>query len=375
MIYCGFYYCPEKSRTAEGSAAAAKKTDYVASLIKKEIDDVTILSPCWLTGKSGFQRGFVTHTPGGVTVRYGASFCSKNPYVNKLSVLVSLSWLFVRLMRSKKGEVIFAYHSPYLAAPLRFVKALKSIKIILEVEEKYSQAYGIKGKPAFRERRLFDIADAYVFSNGLLADDINISSKPQTVLYGVYRARPRIITQGTQHIHIVYAGVIDKNEGGAAAAARAAEYVPDNYRVHIIGHGDAESLTELKKLIDGNPELTNKVRFDGLKQGAEYEDYMGKCHIGLNPRKTDARYGCYAFPSKVVDYLSLGLRVVSSRMECIVQSPFDGYVCYCESVSASDIAKAITAASLGPQPDITVLFRRLERDFAASLKKIYCELK
>jgi hypothetical protein len=110
-----------------------------------------------------------------------------------------------------------------------------------------------------------------------------------------------------------------------------------------------------------------KVCFEGKKSGEEYVAFMQSCHIGLNPQKAGSDYMDNAFPSKVLNYLGLGLDVVTSRLKCIELSPIDGIVSYIEDESGESIARAILTADIGNRERNIAKIRELDLDFVERL--------
>src|SRR5690606_35053088 len=101
----------------------------------------------------------------------------------------------------------------------------------------------------------------------------------------------------------------------------AMNYLPNKYRLHILGFGNNSDIEELKKLIN----YVNKekgyecCRYYGSLDGEKYSEFLLDCDIGLNPQK-EGEYMDFAFPSKILSYLAHGLEVVSTRIKSVEQS-------------------------------------------------------
>lgn len=94
-----------------------------------------------------------------------------------------------------------------------------------------------------------------------------------------------------------------------------------SYKISVIGFGDVENIKKLKQEIELLNEISDcKVRYDGEKKGQEYIDYLSNCDIGLSTQIATGEYLKYSFPSKMLSYMSVGLRVVSSNIECVKKS-------------------------------------------------------
>lgn len=94
---------------------------------------------------------------------------------------------------------------------------------------------------------MFDIADAFILSNDLLDGKINKYRKPSIVIYGTYKVEQKIVEKFNDgKIHAIYAGTFDANKGGAQIAIQAAEYLPENYHIHICGFGTEQDTENIK---------------------------------------------------------------------------------------------------------------------------------
>ena len=92
-----------------------------------------------------------------------------------------------------------------------------------------------------------------------------------------------------------------------------------------------------------------------MKYNVLYEGYIGEDElnktllnydIGLATQNPYLPFNNSSFPSKIVNYLSCGLNVVSSKSESVIESPFnDTLYYYDEDDTGENCAKAIIEAS------------------------------
>ena len=155
-------------------------------------------------------------------------------------------------------ELSLGYYNIILLA-----KRIRKFRLLLEVEEIYQDVSPVPHMLRLWEYRTFRIADGYIFSTELLNEKINVARKPCVVIYGTYRVEPQIAVRpddGT--VHVVYAGTFDIRKGGAAAAA-AAEFLPGNYHVHILGFGNEKDTAQIRRIIEQTASRsTAKVTFE-----------------------------------------------------------------------------------------------------------------
>jgi len=172
-------------------------------------------------------------------------------------------------------------------------------------------------------------------------------------------------------VHVVYAGTLDSRKGGAFVAAASAEFLDENYHVHIIGFGTREQTNHLESIVDRiNKESEAIVSYDGLLMGEDYVRFLQKCHIGLSTQNPDGEYNNTSFPSKILSYLANGLRVVTIRIEAIERSVIGDKVYYYEEQDPREIASVISRIDLNQTYDSRQVINGLDAEFSDRLMKL-----
>ncbi|MDN5650258.1 MAG: glycosyltransferase, partial [Acinetobacter sp.] len=250
-----------------------------------------------------------------------------------------------------------------------FFKKIKNFKLILEVEENYSAVWGENETKIEEENNNILKADKFIFVNDIFPKRIGVKL-PYIICYGDYRNNLKENNNKTnlvekEKITMVYAGLIsDGVYPDIYLAVDAMLYLNNNYILKIIGYGEDSSIQNLINYIQGKG-LSNRVIFDGMYKGVEYSNYLRCCDIGLNPRVLDNMLSNYTFPSKVLTYLSHGLPVVSTDIDCIKLSKIATAVSFSKQVLAESFADAIKEVNL--EHDVTKILDDLDTDFKESL--------
>ena len=268
----------------------------------------------------------------------------------------------------KKNEKILVYHSIWITVPILIAQKIKKFKIILEVEEIYQDVMTLH--PFFDkwENKMLHNADAYLFSTDILPHKLKIK-KPYCVIYGSYSVEEKINTPSNDNkIHVVYAGIIDQEKKGAFNALASAQYLPENFVLHIIGFGDTKTLLPLIK--KQNETTLCKTYFHGKKMGSEYVSFCQGCHIGLSTQKMDGAYLQSSFPSKILSYLGMGLNVVSCSIKCVELSKISTFVTYYHEDNYEKIANAIIECSKNLQQDSRTYITKLHNDFKSEVNEL-----
>ena len=310
MKYLAFYDIVEnKAENRNIVLAATNKLKYIFECIDALGIKCEIISASATKNKKTVRHK-VLNISDNVTLDLPFSFGNINKITLALNIILIHIELFFKLMKMKKNETLVVYHSLYYMRLVALIKKIKKFRLILEVEEIYGDVIG-KSKVSQNELKFFDIADAYIFPTELLNEKVNKSGKPHVFIYGTYRVEEdRKCKFDDGKIHAVYAGTFDPRKGGGFAAAAAGK-LDFNYHIHIIGFGTEKDKKSLQDSIVKLAKTTScKVTYDGLLSGEEYIRFIQSCHIGLSTQNPDADFNETSFPSKVLSYMSNGLRVV-----------------------------------------------------------------
>lgn len=306
-----------------------------------------------------------------------------NPIFKVLSILLANIQLFIELMKISSKECVIVYHSLGYMKVVQLTHFFKKYKLILEVEEVYADVVNDQ-KTRKKEINFLKTADAYIFPTQLLDQTINVENKPSVIIHGSYLVEPEKVckhrSQKTDDvsdkiIHCVYAGTFDPRKGGAIAAAAAAEYLPSNYHMHILGFGTDQEIDNMKYEISEIKKRSKaSISYDGLLSGEEYIKFVQSCDIGLSTQNPEADFNATSFPSKILSYLANGLRVVSIRIPAIEKSDIAEKIYFYDKQTPHDIAKAIECVNTTDDYDSRALIQTLSDKFELELKSVLDEL-
>lgn len=340
--YFTYYGCNDPLRQRDNSPAADSKIDYIVNVLNRCGYSVDLIS-CAPSACRHSISGYVEKR-GINTLRYFSSFGRKGRIWRKCNNLYMQMRFFLWCMVNiKRYEDVIVYHS--LGYDAIFIKLfhLKHIHIIGEIEEIYQDVHKQRKKIAKNEYAFIDKCSKYMFPTTLLNEKLNATNKPVVVVHGVYSVEPikeQKFDDGM--VHVVYGGTLDPNKGGGAAAAAAAEFLPKNFHVHICGFGDP---TQIKSIVaDVSTRSKAVVTFEGELKGDEYKRFIQKCHIGLSTQNPNAAFNVTSFPSKILVYLSNGLKVVSIRIPVVEKSVVAECLSFYDEQTPQIIAKAIENA-------------------------------
>lgn len=357
------YACENRKYTL----SAKNKIDYIVEAINKTGKRVDMISVAGTQDKKCY-KGRKDELSFG-TLKCFPTISAANSVLRIFNIFLMQIFLFFYLLKhAKKDENILVYHSVGYGNAIAWAKKIKRFKIILEVEEVYQDVKSLGKKFDKREYRDFGIADKYIFPTELLNEKINKENKPYCVIHGTYKVEEdRKEAFDDNKIHVVYAGTFDPRKGGVTAAA-AAEFLPENYHIHILGFGSEKEKNEIKKKIKETNKFSKaEVTFDGLLAGEEYIRFIQKCQIGLSTQNPNADFNATSYPSKILSYMSNGLRVVSIKIPAIESSAVGKDLYYYEKQTPEEIAKAIMSVDLNDSYDGRKIIMELDKKFTLDI--------
>lgn len=375
MKYIGYYSPVSKLPMRSVSLAARNKMDYTISVLNKLHYTVEVISPATTILGSQGVRGSFDSISDNVKLKLFSMFPNKNRLTAILNNKLTKIKLFLFLLRhTSKNEPVLVYHSLATSKIIRWAKKIKGFKIILELNEIYSDVSNSLKKRRKEELKIINVANGFLFANDLMNKEFNKNGLPYAVEYGVY-SKAQLVSQRFKDgkIHVVYAGTLDPDKGGAEAAAEAAIYLPENYHIHILGFGDSNQKMNILKVID-NLKLRTKcgISYDGVLDGKDFIKFLQKCHIGLSTQNPNAAFNDTSFPSKILTYLANGLQVVSVNIPAISESKIASAITFYNRQTPKEIAHAIESVeNFNPRFDILKkLDEKLENDLSKLFSKI-----
>ena len=89
--------------------------------------------------------------------------------------------------------------------------------------------------------------------------------------------------------------------------------------------------------------------------------------MGFTTQNSDAAFNETSFPSKVLSYLSNGLRVVSVRIKAIEISKVADLMCFYDGDNPENVANAVKSIDLADEYDSRKELERIDREFVENI--------
>lgn len=353
--YFSFYGCVTEVIRRDSSPAADTKMDYVIDVINRcgiSVDVVSLATCPKYNPSKGFKlcKGINTYK---FFHCLGKSRIRLVRYIDLVFRNIQLfCWCLFCL---RKNEQIIVYHSLGYDKLFIILKHIKGIRLIGDIEEIYQDVHKFNISTCRNEYRFIEICDKYMFPNYVLSQKL-YKNKPYLVCHGIYKVKATCINKiDDGRIHLLYSGTYDPQKGGALAAVQAAEYLPENYYLHITGFGDPTNVcSEIERL---KSKGHKNISFHGYLPDKEFAKLMQSCHIGLCTQDPTSTLNLTSFPSKILNYLSNGLLVLSGHNEAIDSSSISDIIYYYDQQTPESICKAICEITT---VDVEIGYNRLK---------------
>jgi glycosyltransferase involved in cell wall biosynthesis len=132
---------------------------------------------------------------------------------------------------------------------------------------------------------------------------------------------------------ILYAGALYE-KFGIKTLINVFNNLPGNYELWLFGYGDMiEYISQMSK---SNP----KILFFGNISNSLVLDYQKKARLLVNPRPINHEFTKYSFPSKILEYMSSGTPVLTTKLAGIPPE-YDDKLLYFEDDSYNGIMNGL----------------------------------
>ncbi len=222
-----------------------------------------------------------------------------------------------RIIKEQEHTTLYVYslHMPFLKNIQKLKKKygdrLHCCLIIPDLVGKYGLVRrGLKGirdrLQADKKMRLANCADSFVFLTEAMKD--LFEPKPYTVMEGFLPTSQFDYSNTRVPKSVLYTGSLNRAYG-FGTLLDAFSSIPDpDAQLWICGVGDMEEA--VKNAAKQDP----RIQFKGFLPKSEVSALQTQCDVLVNPRTDEGEYTKYSFPSKTMEYLLSGSKVVMYRL-------------------------------------------------------------
>ena len=246
-------------------------------------------------------------------------------YLPFLNFYLVRDWTFRRqiyrqlkkIIKNQPHTTVYVY-----SIHLPFMKALRKLKkkygekfqyclIIPDLAGRYGLIRrGIKGlkdrMDAQKKMSLANEADSFVFLTEAMKDLFD--PKPYTVIEGFLPSCEFDYTNRRIPKTVLYTGSLNRAYGFGTLLDAFTSIQDPEAQLWVCGAGDMEGA--VKDAAKKDP----RIQFKGFLPKAEIAALQTQCDVLVNPRTDEGEYTKYSFPSKTMEYLLSGSKVVMYRL-------------------------------------------------------------
>ena len=166
--------------------------------------------------------------------------------------------------------------------------------------------------------------DSYGFIAKALADVVDTTNKPYTVIEGIYNNhQPPLAAPTTDKKVIFYSGQLNPAYGMENLLEAFVKLYQDHpdHELWLCGSGRlTDKIRELEKQCPG-------IRYFGYVDGNRVRQLQAEATVLINPRQNTDAFTKFSFPSKTMEYLASGKPVIGYKLDGI-PAEYDPYIQY-----------------------------------------------
>lgn len=240
-------------------------------------------------------------------------------YVYSLNVVFER--VMARLKRKYNDRLHYCLIVPDLPGKYGIVrKGIKGIKDRLDTKPKMSLA---------------TMADSYVFLTEAMKE--LFPPKPYAVIEGFLPTETFDFTNVRIPKTILYTGTLGRAFGIKTLLDAFGLISDPEYQLWICGSGAMEQ--EIRQAAEKDP----RIQFKGFLPKKEIARLQTQCDVLINPRTDEGEYTRYSFPSKTMEYLLSGSKVVMYRLAGVGEEYYQ-FIRVIDDTDAATMAQAVIDA-------------------------------
>ena len=246
-------------------------------------------------------------------------------YLPFINFYILRDWIFEnetfreleKIIKAQEHTTVYVY-----SLNLPFLKPMRKLKnkygdrihyclIIPDLAGRYGLVRkGIKGikdrVEAKKKMKLANEADSFVFLTETMKD--LFEPKPYTVIEGFLPGCEFDYTNARIPKSVLYTGSLNRAYGFGTLLDAFMQIPDPDAQLWICGAGDMENA--VKEAARKDP----RIQFKGFLPKKEITALQTQCDVLVNPRTAEGEYTKYSFPSKTMEYLLSGSKVVMYRL-------------------------------------------------------------
>lgn len=211
--------------------------------------------------------------------------------------------------------VVYSLIYPYIKAAVDLKKKYSNVRICCIVLD-LPEFFGDNDSLLYRflevrnTRRIYSVIpqiDSFVLLTEAMKDRLNVGSRPYLIMEGIYNV-VNIIPQNKREKTILYTGKLDARFGIKDLIEAFGLIEDETFSLWICGEGLERAYVE------NAAEKDKRIKYWGIVEQSKVFEMQRQATLLINPRKGDAEYTKYSFPSKTMEYMASGTPTMMYRL-------------------------------------------------------------
>lgn len=186
-------------------------------------------------------------------------------------------------------------------------------------------------------KKILNYFSSYVFLTRQLSEIININKKPECIIEGIVDATMKF-NQPEKHDslrYVLYAGGLYAEYGLDRLIEAFRQIKDDDLRLCIYGYG------KMEKEMEHYMKLDNRLHYFGNAIHSDVLKAELKSTLLVNPRLSGAEFTKYSFPSKIIEYMTSGVPVLTTCLPGIPEE-YHEFVYLFKDESTEGLARTLS---------------------------------
>ncbi|KIA89115.1 glycosyltransferase [Kaistella jeonii] len=308
-------------------------------------------------------------------------------FLKQLTIAFDLVLMMINWNRENKNQkkiVVFtSIYLPFLFAIIPF-KIFSNIKFVSFVPDLPAHSFSYTTDGSFLKRKLIPayiylanklnaLVDYYVFITKYMSDIY--PNKPFTIIEGFVDVKKKTVELPHKSFPkaVLYSGSLFE-KFGIKNLLTAFTQIEGDYELWLFGGGDMTA-----DIIDYATK-DKRIKYFGNRPNTEILNYQKKATLLINPRFSHEEFTKYSFPSKLMEYLSSGTAILTTRLLGIPDDYQDKFY-FIEDESVSGFKQSIENCLKKNTDELETFgnngknFVMNNKNYISQIKKLIIDLK
>lgn len=346
ILFCGTYMSPEYVKNFNCASEAANNFQNNLLLELKQTNEIQVLSYL------GFPKEGKWHSAIEKSMQIqGIHYVARHGMVSRFTGLIKYYCKLLQLLPKTDWVLLYNYYYiNFLIIPIAKIFGKKTALILADHSEASDYSSWLRKSIAAKVERDFQRFDKLIILSQSLYQKIQHPAKlyfPGALSLSAYQD---FSLKPAMEIRVLYSGLLNEVTGIDIYLEAIRMVKNPNVRFMFTGRG------ALKSMIDKAAQQDNRIVYLGFLSRDEYYHLLNSVDIVINPRNMSLNENKNNFPSKIMEYLASGRRILSTRFPGY--QDFEQCIRFCDSTPQAIAAELQRVLEYNDERDNVFLINR-----------------